>query len=158
MKQFADSDEVAFGDVLLRDDDAPRDVAPAKPGAGGWPTIRYYNKDTGIDGKDYSKKTDQSMCDELGPKGGLLPDYIKEAGQVGLKVRCVIETLEGCDEQSKEYIDKKKSLSKEQLSEEIASIKKKLNGKMSPKNAKWANIRVKILSQMLASKTNKDEL
>ena len=48
----------------------------ANPGAGGWPTIRYYNKETGILGKSYEKKTDASMCDELGPKGGLLQVHI----------------------------------------------------------------------------------
>eukprot|EP01050_Picozoa_sp_SAG11_P058854 SAG11_NODE_37811_length_255_cov_0.660256_1_plen_39_part_10 len=28
-------------------------------GAGGWPTIRYFNKETGYDGKPYPKKTDK---------------------------------------------------------------------------------------------------
>jgi len=69
-----------FGDIMLRDPESPRNVAPAKPGKGGWPTIRYYNKATGKDGADYVKKTSKSMCDELGPTGGLLPDFIREAG------------------------------------------------------------------------------
>ena len=37
-------------------------------GAGGWPTVRYFNKETGYGGKPYPKKTDKAMCDELGPK------------------------------------------------------------------------------------------
>ena len=36
------------------------------PGKGGWPTVRYYTKETGIEGAAYEKKTGQSMCDELG--------------------------------------------------------------------------------------------
>ena len=41
----------------------------ARPGSGGWPTIRYYNKETGVDGASYTQKTSMSVCDELGPKG-----------------------------------------------------------------------------------------
>lgn len=39
---------------------------PQNPGAGGWPTIRYFNKETGYGGKSYEKKTQKAMCDELG--------------------------------------------------------------------------------------------
>ena len=31
-------------------------------GAGGWPTIRYYNKATGYGGGAYTQKTGQAMC------------------------------------------------------------------------------------------------
>lgn len=41
---------------------------PFLPGSGGWPTVRYFNKETGYGGKAYPKKTDKAMCDELGPK------------------------------------------------------------------------------------------
>jgi hypothetical protein len=30
--------------------------------------VRYYNKETGVEGKAYEKKTQMAMCDELGPK------------------------------------------------------------------------------------------
>lgn len=40
-------------------------------GAGGWPTVRYFNKETGYGGKAYPKKTSKAMCDELGPKENL---------------------------------------------------------------------------------------
>lgn len=36
------------------------------PGQGGWPTVRYFNKDTGYDGAPYQKKTRDAMCTELG--------------------------------------------------------------------------------------------
>ena len=35
-------------------------------GAGGWPTIRYFNKETGYGGGNYKKVTSGAMCDELG--------------------------------------------------------------------------------------------
>ncbi len=34
----------------------------ALQGAGGWPTIRYYNKATGYGGGAYTQKTGQAMC------------------------------------------------------------------------------------------------
>jgi hypothetical protein len=35
------------------------------PGQGGWPTIRYFNKETGYDGAPYDKKLPGAMCDVL---------------------------------------------------------------------------------------------
>ena len=40
---------MAFGDVNLAEDDIRGQYA-GSPGAGGWPTIRAYNADTGYDG------------------------------------------------------------------------------------------------------------
>ena len=37
-----------------------------QPGAGGWPTIRYFNKQTGYDGAPYDKQLPGAMCDVLG--------------------------------------------------------------------------------------------
>ena len=59
---------MAFGDVTLsksRVTTGP-DGGAQNPGAGGWPTVRYYSKATGYDGAPYAKKTSMSMCDELG--------------------------------------------------------------------------------------------
>lgn len=43
------------------------------------PTIRYYNKETGYEGKHYTKKTSLAMCSELGDMK-YLREYINEAG------------------------------------------------------------------------------
>ena len=48
------------------------------PGAGGWPTIRYYNRKTGYDGEAYVKKTSKSMCDELGGRAPSHPDAMED--------------------------------------------------------------------------------
>ena len=82
---FKDNGDVVFADSALSGG-GPRGGATASPGAGGWPTIRYYNKETGVDGANYEKKSDMSMCDELGPKGmseGNNGCVIVEAGEVG---------------------------------------------------------------------------
>ena len=64
MREFSSNSNVVFGDVNLQD---AGDI-PGKFGAGqgGWPTVRYFNAQTGYDGAPYTKKTDKSMCDELG--------------------------------------------------------------------------------------------
>lgn len=67
---------VAFGDVNLSEEPIG---GPYSAGMGGWPTIRYFNKETGVEGKPYVKKTDGAMCDELG-NDKYMTEYITEAG------------------------------------------------------------------------------
>jgi len=81
VKDFAEDDAVVFGDINLRNN-GPR-VGPnggsLEPGKGGWPTVRYFNKETGYDGNAYTKVTNSKMCEELGGMG-YLPKYIQEYG------------------------------------------------------------------------------
>lgn len=56
------SDLVSFGDVDL----SKTGIREGSPGQGGWPTIRYFNKETGIEGGSYVKKTSLPICQELG--------------------------------------------------------------------------------------------
>jgi hypothetical protein len=72
---------VSFADVNLSSDSVGRG-APHNPGAGGWPTIRYFNQETGIDGASYEKKTDMSVCSELGPGEEYLMEYIHQAAGI----------------------------------------------------------------------------
>lgn len=70
-----------FGDVNLAEDQVQGRYA-GEPGAGGWPTIRAYNKETGYDGvfagdwKD-SNSLDGAMCDVFG-KEETLQRYVEE--------------------------------------------------------------------------------
>jgi hypothetical protein len=78
VKSYAGSDDVVFGDINLSEQ---RIVGHHAPGKGGWPTIRYFNKDTGYEGKSYTKKTTQSMCNELGQEG-YMDAYVREAASL----------------------------------------------------------------------------
>ena len=62
------------------------------PGARGWPTSRYFNKEMGIAGGSYEKKTDKAMCDELGDKQ-MMEAYVEEYGKTSL---CSLDG-KGCD-------------------------------------------------------------
>lgn len=55
------------------------DVGNHNPGKGGWPSMKYFNKDTGYDGKSYERKMQGAICDELGDEGRM-DAYIREVG------------------------------------------------------------------------------
>ena len=87
---------MAFGDVNLSEEPIRGSY---NPGAGGWPTIRYFNKATGYAGAPYAKKTSKAMCDELGDAANMQA-YVEEAGSTSL---CDLESGEGCEEREVEY-------------------------------------------------------
>jgi hypothetical protein len=95
---------VSFGDVLLSESQVRTgpDGGDLSPGAGGWPTIRYFNKATGYDGAVYPKKTDKAMCDELGDEE-YMEAYVTEIGGASL---CAVTDGEGCTEKEKGFIEK----------------------------------------------------
>ena len=63
VKRFADhSDKVVFADISLSEG-GPR---LGQPGAGGWPTVRIFTPETGVEGETYRKRTSKAMCEELG--------------------------------------------------------------------------------------------
>jgi hypothetical protein len=78
---------------------------PQNPGAGGWPTIRYYNKATGYGGSAYEKLTDSAMCEELKDVQNM-KNYVNFAGST---TSCDVVTAENCSEKETKYIEKWKS-------------------------------------------------
>mmetsp|Transcript_510 Transcript_510/g.928 ORF Transcript_510/g.928 Transcript_510/m.928 type:complete len:100 (+) Transcript_510:269-568(+) len=83
VKRFADySDNVVFGDVSLADG-GPR---IGQPGMGGWPTLRIFTPETGVEGVAYQKQTDMAMCDEL-KQESYLQGVIEQTAGVEAEVR-----------------------------------------------------------------------
>lgn len=143
---------MAFGDVNLSKDGVREINGQAQsPGAGGWPTVRYFNKDTGYGGAPYPKKTQKKMCDELGDTE-YMQLYVEEMGKTSL---CQIENTSGCDEKELEFIKKTK-----EAPDNIAGQLQRLEGmqeqKMKPSLKKWVNKRIAILRQFPTE--NKEEL
>ena len=67
---FSNNSKVVFGDVNLAEDQVQGQYA-GEPGAGGWPTIRTYNAETGYEGKfagDWkdANSLEGAMCDVFG--------------------------------------------------------------------------------------------
>lgn len=121
-----------------------------QPGSGGWPTIRYFNKQTGYEGANYVKKTSKAMCDELGDES-MLEDYIVDAAGLSL---CALDSGEGCTDKEIEFISKWKN-------QDLSSLIKeqhRLNGmnaqKLKPDLAKWLKQRKAIIKQLLAQNSH----
>ena len=96
MQAFANNPDVAFGDVNLAEDQVRSTPAGGdhNPGAGGWPTVKYFNKETGYAGRPYKQKTGDAMCDELG-NDVYMQGHIEEAGNTHL---CRVSDGAGCGE------------------------------------------------------------
>lgn len=127
------------------------------PGAGGWPTVRHFNKQTGYGGEAYKQKTDTAMCDELGPKQDYMKMHIEEASGSSL---CNVHTSEGCSDQQKKFIEKWTGKANEELTKQIDRLKgmvDKDGASMKPEALTWAKQRLAIVTQMHKA-APKDEL
>jgi len=123
------------------------------PGSGGWPTIRYFNKKTGIEGGTYVKKTDKSMCDELGDEE-IMGDYVNEYGDTSL---CSLMSREGCDDREIVYIEKMILKSNDDNASQLNRLVKMEGSSMKPELLAWLKKRKAILKQIVARSSN-DEL
>jgi hypothetical protein len=143
---------VAFGDVNLSEEQV-RGKYAGKPGGGGWPTIRAYNKETGYEGVfagDWKaeKKLDGAMCDVFG-KEETMQAYVEELGSTSL---CRATDGAGCSEKETEFIAK--WTGQEGIAEQLARLQGMAgsNNKMKPELKKWVNQRIAILKQLSAPK------
>jgi len=136
---------VAFADVNLAED---RIGGPYQAGAGGWPTVRYFNKATGYEGKPYTQKTSKAMCDELGADE-YMNAYVEEAGATS---PCVLATGADCIAKETEFADKWKGKPVEEVDGQISRLQTMAGGSMKPELRKWLGQRLNVLSQI------KDEL
>jgi hypothetical protein len=142
---------VAFGDVNLSEEPIRGTYSP---GAGGWPTIRYFNKDTGYEGAPYPKKTSKQMCEELGDDT-YMQGYITEMGSTSL---CNVGDNAGCSEKEIDFAAKWKGKGADDVKAQLSRLKGMLGGSMKPELKAWLGQRISILTQYAASSAAKDEL
>lgn len=145
-EKYKENSNVAFADVNLSEEQVRGNY---NPGMGGWPTIRYFNAETGYEGKPYPKKTDKAMCDELGDEK-YMEEYVMEQGGV---YACAIADGEGCSEKEKKYIAKLKSATEEYRSKQLTRLNGMKAGKMKPELMKWIKQRIAILGQFAEEAT-----
>lgn len=120
---------------------------------GGWPTIKYFNKEN-LDGAAYEQKTDMSMCDELGPSHSYMQDYVEEAGKTSL---CGVDGS-NCDERSLKYLEKQKGGDVSSWKAQIARLSSLEAGDMKDELKQWVRKRKKILSNLVGHHEAKQEL
>lgn len=142
---FADNEKVAFGDVNLSNAPMFRG-APHMPGQGGWPTIRYYNEETGPDGGAYTKVTDMAMCSELLDRMHMI-DYVESYGNT---VLCDLDGT-NCNEQEVKYLEKYKDKEKAELKVQLQRVEDMLEKPMKDSLRLWAYRRIRILKRLLTA-------
>lgn len=125
-------------------------VRKGSPGAGGWPTIRYFNEETGYEGGDYKKKTSDPMCTELGPGKPYLEEYITEYGKTSL---CSTQTEVGCSDKEKKFIATWKEklqtgASTDDLNKQIDRLEGMASGSMKAELKTWLTQRLSIFKQL----------
>lgn len=135
-KKFAENEDVMFGDINLSEG-GPRATSKSgdhQAGAGGWPTVKYFNKRTGFQGSSYAmddKKTDMPMCDELGYGEKYLAEYVMEKGKTQLCSSA--PPFKGCSSDTKE---KSQKLYDKAEKKKIGWIETKLEKVLDQKNSK----------------------
>ena len=144
---------MAFGDVNLSEQDI-RDGYD--PGAGGWPTIRFFNKETGYGGRAYKQKTSEAMCDELG-KDENMQAYIEEAGDTAL-CKAYDGSGVGCSEKELAFLEEWKAKPLEELESQSHRLKGMAKSNMRPEGKAWVLARLAIVKQLLKVATTKEEL
>lgn len=132
---------MSFGDINLSQEQIRGDH---QPGAGGWPTIRYFNKETGYGGAPYTKKTSKSMCDELGDVE-YMQAYVQEAGKTSL---CRVSDGQGCSEKEQKYIDTWKAKSADDVQKQHTRLEGMAGKSMKAELKEWVTQRIAILQQL----------
>jgi len=107
--------------------------------------VRYFNKETGLDGGSYVKITSNAMCEELGNEDNMRA-YVEDYGNTSL---CRIELQDQCSDKELAYIEKFKDKSIEDVQVQLDRLAKMTEGKMKPELMAWAAKRIKILRQLI---------
>ena len=150
VEDFAGNPDVAFGDVALSKNQV-RTIhgTDMGAGAGGWPTVRIFNKATGYGGKAYEKKTSEAMCDELGPKNDYMLQLIEEYASL-----CDVKSTDkGCTDKQKALIEKWADKPAAELSkqlERLTGMVDKDGSSMKAEALKWSKQRLAIFKQLSA--------
>jgi len=136
---------VSFGDVNLAEDQVRGNH---NPGAGGWPTIKYFNKETGYAGGTYIKKdAGAAMCDELG-KVDNMEEYVTSYGKTSL---CSAVSGRGCSDKEKAYIEKMKAAGSVKQTDQLSRLSNMDTKSMTSELAQWNSQRTAILKQLVSA-------
>lgn len=119
--------------------------ASFEAGRGGWPTVRYFNAETGYNGAPYAQKTSRSMCDELGDL-----EYMRAYVEEKSVPPCDVATLAGCDARETGFVqtwrDQRSATQRESELRRLEKIGQTLNAK--PEVMRWHKQREAILKRI----------
>lgn len=89
------------------------------------------------------------MCDELG-NDEHMQNYIMEAGKTSL---CSVETLKGCNDKEKQFIDTFKTKAPDEITNQLDRLGKMSGKSMKSELKQWLSQRLAILKQFAKSHT-----
>ena len=128
--EYEGSNSVVIGDV---DCTVHADLC-GKYDVKGYPTIKYWNAETGREGASYS--------------GGRDLDALKKFTEETLSKACDVASGENCEEKETKYAATMKAKGADAISAEKARLAKMAGGKMKPDQRKWLSQRTNILNQL----------
>lgn len=134
---------VVFGDVDLETANEDTSYRHA-PGGGGWPSIRFFTRETEFKGGRYKQRTQYPLCQELGDRHWML-DYIERRARVQLCSRLG----DNCNERELGFLNKTKHKSTEEQSQELSRLDEVLREKMKPELEEWVFRRIRILEKVI---------
>lgn len=144
---FEGNPNVAFADANLKESSPDlRNHELGPPGLGGWPTIRYFNQETGPMGAAYRKVTPQPMCTELLDRSTMI-DYVESYSGT---VLCASDGT-NCSPKETDYMEKwtKKSPNAQKIQlERLEGMGQEAN--MNPDLKDWVLRRMRILQRLIA--------
>ena len=145
MKEFSGNDKVVFADVNLSEGRVGTIAGtPQNPGAGGWPTLRYFNTETGYGGQKYVQKTEKRICEEM-KDPAMVKAWISEFGAVGPS--CSVHSQDDCNDREIAYINKAQEKTMDERASQLKRLHSMTGKKMSPDAAKWVSARIALLKQ-----------
>jgi len=148
---FGNNTDVVFGDINLQE--APIRGAPHNPGSGGWPTIRYFTKETGVDGGAYEKVTEKPMCQELLDRQNMI-NYVEEYGDTSL---CDVVSKANCNEKELIFLEKYGEQDATKQTEEYQRLEGMSSNAMSPTSEEWILRRLRILQKLVVGDSSQEE-
>jgi protein disulfide-isomerase A6 len=127
---YAGSSSVVIGDV---DCTVEEDLC-SRFEVRGYPTLKYFNTETGEAGEDYQSGRDL--------------DSLKEFISENLEIKCSLEDQETCTDKETAYIAKMRGKPAEEVAAALKRLDGMRSGSMKPELKQWVVQRINILAQI----------
>lgn len=152
LKKYKDHDYISFGEIDLSQESLREGH---NVGIGGWPTLRYFNSNTGIAGESYQKKTNMKMAEELSDKE-ILESFLLDKST---SLLCKIDLMDKCDEKEQNYITLWNTKSRKEINDQIERLQQlRKSSNIKPDVVQWVIKRINILNQIIKRSTSNNEL
>jgi hypothetical protein len=143
-RMFENNPDVAFADIDLSESPMITGAELGNPGSEGWPTIRFFNKKTGVYGAAYKKRTPLPMCNELGDYQMMI-DYVEDYSNT---VLCGLDGT-NCNDKELDYVEKWKIKPVEEVENQLSRLEAMSSRPMNEDRLEWTVRRIRILKKVV---------